>query len=407
MTEPDQPPEPTTPMLSNSARDANEAVSWGVRVAAAWLWRLIVIGVGLYVFAQIFLRIELVAFSFVLALFLTAVLHPLESRLRSVLPGPKSLPAALALLTGVAVLVAIGWFVTWQIATHAGQLGDQVSNAVKQTRDWLRTGPLHLKSSDLDKLAENITSSIQKNKGAVLSGAIATVRTVAEALGALLLILLSTFFLLRDGAEIWAWTLKLSPTPAQQRLDLAGRVGWRTLGGYMRGQLLIALFHGISVFFVLLALRIPLAAALGVLIFLGSFIPLIGLTVTGTLCVAVALLERGVTPAIVVGVAIVVLIQLEAHLLQPVIMSRSVEVHPLAIALSVLTGTVLAGIVGALLAVPMVAFLNATVHAMRSTPATPEGDGDFPVAHREKPGGDVIDPVQLEREEIAAEESPG
>jgi predicted PurR-regulated permease PerM len=137
----------------------------------------------------------------------------------------------------------------------------------------------------------------------------------------------------------------------------------------MRGQVLIALFHGVSVMIVLFVLRIPLAAALGVLIFLGSFVPLIGLTVTGALCVAVALLEHGVTAAIVVAVAIIVLVQLEAHLLQPWIMSRSVEVHPLAIALSVLTGTLLAGIVGALLAVPLVAFLNSTIHALHSSTA--------------------------------------
>ena len=113
-------------------------------------------------------------------------------------------------------------------------------------------------------------------------------------LGALLLILLSTFFLLRDGEQIWDWTLRLFPRAAQERVDVAGRVGWRTLGGYMRGQVLIALFHGISVMIMLFVLQVPLAAALGVLIFLGSFIPLVGLTVTGALCVAVALLEHGV-----------------------------------------------------------------------------------------------------------------
>jgi predicted PurR-regulated permease PerM len=390
------PPEPTTPVLSNSSRDANEAVTWGMRVAAAWTWRLLLVAGGVYVFAQIFLRVELVAFSFVLALFLTAVLHPLERLLRRKLPGPKSLSAVLALLVGVAALVGIGYFVTWQISTHSEQLGNQISDFVKQTRDWLQTGPLHLKSSDLDKLADNITNTVKKNQGALVSGAIETVRTVAEALGALLLILLSTFFLLRDGDEIWAWTLRWFPAQATERMDLAGRAGWRTLGGYMRGQVLIALFHGISVTVVLLVLGVPLAAALGVLIFLGSFIPLIGLTVTGALCTAVALLEHGVTAAIVVAGAIIVLVQLEAHLLQPVIMSRSVEVHPLAIALSVITGTILAGIVGALLAVPLVAFLNSTVHALRQTSALPEGN--FPVAHKEKPGGDPIDPVQLEKD---------
>lgn len=395
-----QPPEPSTPVLSNSQRDANEAVTWGVRVAAAWTWRLLVVAVGLYVLGHIFLRVELVAFSFVLALFLTAVLHPLEDLLRAKLPGPKSLPAAIALLIGVATLVGIGWFVAWQISSHSAQLGDQISNFVDKARDWLRTGPLHLKSSDIDKLAANITNAVKQHQGALISGAVQTVRALAEGLGALLLILLSTFFLLRDGDQIWGWTIRLFPGAARARLNHAGRVGWRTLGGYMRGQLLIALFHGVSVTVVLVVLRIPLAAALGVLIFLGSFIPLIGLTVTGALCTAVALLEHGVTAAIVVAASITVLVQLEAHLLQPWIMSRSVEVHPLAIALSVITGTVLAGIVGALLAVPLVAFLNATIHALRETPAVP-GESGYPVAEKQEPGGAPVDPVAEEDERPA------
>ena len=141
--------------------DAIEAVTWPVRVAAAWSWRLLVIGVGLYVLAQIFLRIELVAFSFVLALFFTAVLHPLERVLRRV-PGPRSISALLALLIGLGLLAGIGYFVTWQITTHSSQLGDQVSAFVDKIRDWLHSGPLHLKSSDLDKITANITNDDQE-----------------------------------------------------------------------------------------------------------------------------------------------------------------------------------------------------------------------------------------------------
>jgi len=358
--------------MKEPERDAVESVTWPVRVAAAWTWRLLVIGLGVYLLVRAFAEVELVAFSFILALFFTAVLHPLEIALRRV-PGPRSVSAGLALLIGLAVLVGIGTFVTLQINDHAGQLGDQITDLVNHVQHWLKHGPLHLKSSDLDNLANNITTAVKNHQDQLISGAIQTVQTIIEALGALLLILLSTFFLLRDGDQIWQWTLRLFPARAQERVDVAGRAGWRTLGGYMRGQVIIALFHGVSVTIVLLVLRVPLAAALGVLIFLGSFIPLIGLTVTGALCTAVALLEHGLTAGIVVAVAIIVLVQLEAHLLQPVIMSRSVEVHPLAIALAVLTGTILAGIVGALLAVPLVAFVNTTVLALRRSPALPDG----------------------------------
>jgi predicted PurR-regulated permease PerM len=370
--------------------DAMDAVTWPVRVAAAWTWRLLVIGLGLYVLWQGFLKIELVAFSFIIAMFFTAVLHPLEVVFRK-LPGSRSLSSLLALLVGIAVLTGITWFVVWQISSHSSQLADQVNNFVTRTRDWLRTGPLHLKSSDLNKIADNITKAVKDNQGQLISGAIQTVRTVVEALGAILLILLSTFFLLRDGEQIWNWTVRLFPKQAHPKVDIAGRAGWKTLGGYIRGQVIIALFHGISVMIVLFVLRVPLAAALAVLIFLGSFIPLLGLTVAGALCVAVALLEHGVGAGIAVGIAIVVLFQLEAHLLQPLIMSRSVEVHPLAIALSVLSGTLVAGIVGALLAVPLVAFLNSTVHALRASPDPPTDDSGLPVERIDSPGGGPLD----------------
>jgi len=376
------------PVEQASSRRASETVTWPVRVAAAWAWRLLLLAGVLYVVARIAARFELVVISFVLALFFTAVLHPLEARLRRLIPKPASAAAALALLIGVAVIGGIGWFVAWQISTHSSQLADQINDLVNKTRDWLHDGPFKLNSSDLDNIADKITNAVQDHQGQLLSGAIKTVRTVVEAIGALLLIVLSTFFLLRDGAIVWRFVLGFVPRRAQERVDRAGRAGWHTLGGYMRGQVLIALFHGVTVTIVLLVLRVPLAAALGVLIFLGSFIPLIGLTATGALAVAVTLLEHGVTAAIVVTVAIVVLFQLEAHLLQPVIMSRSVEVHPLAIALSVISGSILWGIPGALVAVPFVAFLNTTVRALRiaaESPGTPsteeliedvEGTGD-------------------------------
>lgn len=145
----------------------------------------------------------------------------------------------------------------------------------------------------------------------------------------------------------------------------------------MRGQLLIALIHGVSITIVLLVLRVSLAAPLGVLIFLGSFIPLVGLTITGAIAVGFALLEHGWVTALVVAIAIVVLVQVEGHLLQPFIQSRTVHLHPLAVVLAVVTGTTLAGIPGALVAVPLVSFVNTSVRALRTGPPNEqESDAD-------------------------------
>jgi predicted PurR-regulated permease PerM len=372
VTSADLPPEPTTPVLSDTGHDAAESVTWPVRVAAAWSWRLIVVTAAAFLIYRAISAVSLVAFALILSLFLTAILHPLERRLRGILPGPKSLSAAAALIIGVAVLGGIAYFVVWQITTHSTELADQITAFVDKARNWLQTGPLHLKQSDFDNLVNSITNAVKNNQGKLVSGAIKTVQTLAEVAGAFLLILLSTFFLLRDGAQIWRWVLGFFPTAAHPRIDRAGHIGWRTFGGYMSGVVLIALFHGVTVTIVLLILRVPLAAALGVLIFLGSFVPLLGLTVTGSLCVAIATLEHGVTAGIVLAIAIVTLFQIEGHVLQPVIMSRAVALHPLAVALSVFAGTVLAGIPGALIAVPFVAFVNTTVHALRAPTDEPD-----------------------------------
>lgn len=357
---------------SAQSRDPVDGVTWPIRVAAAWTWRLLVIAIGAYVLIRVFTAIWLVVFSFILALFLTAVLHPLERQLRTVIPRPRSLPALLSLLIGVAVLGGIGWFVAWQVSTHWAQLGDQISSLVDHAKHWLQTGPLHLKSSDIDKVSKSITDRVTQHPGDLVSGAITTVRAVSEFITALLLILLSTFYLLRDGNQVWRWVVSLFPRAAHERLDRAGQAGWSTFGGYMRGQMLIALFHGVTITILLFALRVPLAAALGVLIFLGSFVPLLGLLVTGALAVAVALLENGLLSAIVVAIAITVLVQIEGHLLQPFIMSRSVKVHPLAVLLGVVAGTTLGGIPGAFIAVPLIAFVNTSVRALRSPPSAPE-----------------------------------
>ena len=369
---PGQPvPQPMTPVLSDTRRNSAEAVTWPVRVAASWSWRLLLVAAGVYVLVRVSASIGIVIFAVIIALFLTAVLLPLVRQFRRLIPGPNSLPPLLALLIGVTVLGAIGYLVAWQISSHTAVLADDVSKQIAQAEHWLRAGPLHLKSANMNKIATSLTNTIKSHQGQLVTGAISTVRTATEALAGLLLVLLVSFYLLRDGQLIWAWVVRLFPRAAHARLDHAGRTGWRTFGGYMRGQLLIALFHGVSITIVLLVLRVPLAVALGVLIFLGSFIPLVGLTITGALAVVVTLLEHGWITALIVAIVIIVLVQAEGHLLQPFIMSRSVHLHPLAVLLAVVAGTTLGGIAGALIAVPLVAFLNTTIQTLRAQPGQP------------------------------------
>jgi putative heme transporter len=361
--------EPDVAPISMTSPTA-EAVTWPVRVASEWAGRLLIVALGGYILLRALERISLVAFAFVLGIFFTSVLHPLERRLRAKL-GKKSLSSAIVLLSGIIVFGLVGWFVYDQISSHSTELGDQINNVGVKVKNWLRGAPFHVRDADLDKWTTNLTGVLKTHQTQVLSSAIGTAQTVFEILGGTFLALISTFFLLRDGDQVWHWVLRLFPQAARKRMDVAGDRGWSTLGGYVRGQVTIAFIHAITIFFVLLILRVPLAAALAVIIFLGSFIPILGLTVSGALCIGVTLLEHGLTAGIVVAIAIIALVQLEGNLLQPLIMSRAVHIHPLAVALAVAAGTTLDGVVGALIAVPLAAFTNSFVRALRAEPVDP------------------------------------
>ncbi len=356
-------------------RVSAESVIWPVRAGAEWAARLLILGAAVYILLRLLEKISLVAFALVLALFFASVLHPAEVQLRRVVRR-RSLSSAIVLIGGILVFGLVGWFVVDQIATHSSALSTQVNEVSDKVKRWLQTGPLHIRAADLNNWTNNITDTLKAHQGQLVSGAVSTAQTVLEVVGGLVLALFSTFFLLRDGELIWHFVLRLIPRSSRRRVDIAGERGWHTLAGYVRGQVTIAFIHAVTIFVVLEILRVPLAAALAVLIFLGSFVPILGLTISGALCIGVTLLEHGVTAAVVVGAAIIVLVQLEGNLLQPLIMSRAVHIHPLAVALAVAAGTTLYGIVGALISVPLVAFLNSFIRGLRNEPPDPVTEGE-------------------------------
>ena len=358
------------PAAAAPERSAITSVSWAVRAAAMWAVCLLAIVAAGYVGVKLFERVSLIAFAFILSLFFTAVLVQLVDRLTA-LGVQRTLATAVVLGAGIAVFALVAWFVIAQITSHASELGDQIVAVANRITDWLKSGPLHLKDSDIEAWQKKIADTVRTHEGELLSGAVNTARTVIEVISGMLLALFSTFFLLRDGELVWTWVLRLFPHVARERTDRAARRGWQTLGGYVGGQVTIAFIHAVTITVLLFVLRIPLAAALGVLIFLGSFIPIVGLTISGALCVGIALLEHGTGAAVVVAIAIIVLVQVEGHLLQPLIMSRAVHIHPLAVVLAVAAGTALYGIIGALIAVPLAAFSNSFVRGLWGDPRDP------------------------------------
>ncbi|MEU3031187.1 AI-2E family transporter [Streptomyces incarnatus] len=344
--------------------DPAQAVPWGVRVAAEAGWRLLVLAGTVWVLMRVISAIQLVVFAFVIALLITALLQPTVARLtrRGVPRGPAT---ALTAISGFVVIGLMGWFVTWQVMENIDTLSNQIQSGIDDLRNWLLRSPFHVTDKQINQIAKNLREAIGANADQITSAGLEGVQVIVEALTGILLVFFSTLFLLYDGKRIWSWFLKLVPSAAREGVAGAGPRAWRTLTAYVRGTVLVALidatFIGIGIYF----LDVPMAVPLAVFIFLFSFIPLVGAVASGALAVIVALVTQGVFTAVMTLVVVLAVQQIEGHVLQPFILGRAVRVHPLAVVLTVAAGGMVAGIGGAVVAVPLVAVTNTVVGYLR------------------------------------------
>ncbi|MEU6219532.1 AI-2E family transporter [Streptomyces sp. NPDC047022] len=359
-------PPPPAPTPETKARPQPvEAVPWGVRVAAEAGWRLLVLAGTVWVLMRVISAVQLVVLAFVCALLITALLQPTVSRLRR-LGVPRGPATALTAILGFVIMGLIGWFVTWQVMENIDSLSNQIQDGIDELRKWLLNSPFHVTDKQINQIAKNLREAIGANTDQITSAGLEGVQVVVEALTGILLTVFSTLFLLYDGRRIWEWTLKLVPAAARPGVAGAGPRAWRTLTAYVRGTVIVALidatFIGLGIYF----LNVPMAVPLAVFIFLFSFIPLVGAVASGALAVVVALVTQGVFTAIMTLVVVLAVQQIEGHILQPFILGRAVRVHPLAVVLSVTAGGMVAGIGGAVVAVPLVAVSNTVVGYLRS-----------------------------------------
>ncbi|CCK27746.1 integral membrane protein [Streptomyces davaonensis JCM 4913] len=341
------------------------AVPWGVRVAAEAGWRLLVLAGTVWVLMRVISAVQLVVLAFVAALLITALLEPTVARLRRY-GVPRGLATALTAILGFVVMGLMGWFVTWQVMENIDNLSDQVQDGIDELRNWLLDSPFHVTDKQINDIAENLRDTIGANTDEITSAGLEGVTVIVEALTGILLAAFSTLFLLYDGKRIWEWSLKLVPAAARPGVAGAGPAAWRTLTAYVRGTVIVALidavFIGIGIYF----LDVPMAVPLAVFIFLFSFIPLVGAVASGALAVVVALVTQGVFTAVMTLAVVLAVQQIEGHILQPFILGRAVRVHPLAVVLSVAAGGMIAGIGGAVVAVPLVAVTNTVVGYLRA-----------------------------------------
>jgi predicted PurR-regulated permease PerM len=371
-------------VVSMSSDDA--AVAPLVRKAAAWSWRLLIIAVAAWVLLQFLMRLGVVIVPAALALMLTALLVPAVDFL-SRRGAPRGGAVALVLICGLALVGSILAFVITQFADGLPDLADQVTRSIDSARHWLISGPLHLRPDQINHFGDTAIQTIRDHQQELTSGALSTAGTVTEIVTGALLALFTLIFLLLGGRNIWRFMTQIAPATARQRVGDAGAAGFHSLTGYVRATSVVALVDAVGIGTGLAIMGIPLALPLASLVFLGAFIPLVGAVLSGFVAVVVALLAKGFVYALITLGLIIAVMQLEAHVLQPLVMGRAVSIHPLAVVLGIAAGGVLAGVVGALLAVPTIAFINSAARVLLAPDPgeekTQQQDGDAAILEAE------------------------
>jgi predicted PurR-regulated permease PerM len=347
----------TIVMIGDGSTGPERGIPDPVRSAAAWAWRFLLIIAAVVVAAYALWQVRLIVFPVVAALLVSALLYPAVRRLRTWGVG-RALSAALVFVGGLVVIAGVFTLLTQLLTDQFGDISVNLQDGIDEVRSWLANGPLDLSETQIDQTLDDITKAVSDNRDILAGGAIATATAALEILTGTLLALFTTYFFLYDGQRIWNWCVGLFPRSAERSVAEAGRRAWRVLTSYVRATIIIAAVDAVGIGLVLVFVGIPLAVPLGVLVFFGSFIPIVGATVTGAVAVLVALVTNGAVAALIVLAGVIAIQQLEGHILQPLIMGRFVRIHPLAVVLSVAVGGVVAGIGGTVVAVPLVAVLN-------------------------------------------------
>lgn len=366
-------------MTSTGGRSAGlNEVPAVLRRAALVSACLLTVMAAIYVLIVLLVRLAPLTLAVLAALLLAALVSPVSSGLRRL-----RAPAWLAALSGVLILLATLAVPLAVIGNRTvdrfPDLEQKLHEGLGRVRRLLTDGSLPISDRQVDAAIDGLAEAARKVAPDPVGGASTAAQIIASTLTALVLL----FFLLKDGADIWRWLLRLVPARLRDRVDQAARSGWETLLAYVRGTVLVALIDGLGIGAALLLIGVPLAMPLALLTFLAAFVPIVGATVAGAVAVLVAFVSNGLTAALLVLLAVIVVQQVEGNLLQPLIMGRALRLHPGVVILTVTAGTLLGGIAGAVIAVPVTAVgfrFVTTMHATR--PELSKGGAEPVAGHR-------------------------
>ena len=394
-------PEPIT-ISTGSSNFSRAQVPWGIDLAAAWSWRLIIIAAGAYVLARLLAYFAVITMPLAISLLIAALVGPVVGWLQRA-GIPRGLAAGLVMIVGITTVGLLLTYVGQQVAAGAQDLADSVVEGLGQVRNWLRDGPFNLSDSQLNGWIESAQRTITENsrEGSSVTRLTELGTAVGHVFAGFFIVLFSTFFFLADGTRIWAWLVRLAPRAAREHVDGSGRVAWVSLTQFVRATVLVALADAIGVMIVAAILGVPFVLAIGVLVFLGAFIPMVGATVAGSVAILVALVDQGPITALLMLGGVILVQQIEGHVLQPFLMGRFVSLHPLGVIVAIGCGVLVAGIAGALIAVPLVAAGNAVVNHL-ARESEPE-DYDSPVVSDDERDSVTEDEPGTVEEEVPRE----
>ncbi|MFD3698316.1 AI-2E family transporter [Streptomyces sp. NPDC058646] len=334
-----------------------------LRTAAAYAWRVLVVGVVVYALFALLGRFHEIGVAVFLGLVVTALLRPVADLASRGLP--RGLAVAVTLIGSAALVLGVLVLVGEAVAGERTTLFREFRDGIGRIEAWLEQPPFRLEPQALSDVQTRIGQYLSGHRSTVLSTALSGAGQLVAVLTTLALALFCSVFFVHSGDRQWAWFREQLPVSVRDRAELAGRAAWRTFTGYTHGIVLVAATNAILVGLALWLLGVPLAVPLALLEFLAAFIPLIGSPVALAVAAVVALASQGPLVAAVVVALIVVIGQIEGHLLHPLVMSWAVRLHPLVVAISVVAGAIAAGVVGAVVAVPLVSVIWSVRTALR------------------------------------------
>ncbi|RKR75993.1 AI-2E family transporter [Frondihabitans australicus] len=376
---------------------ADDTVSRGMKIAGAWGWRILVVLACLAALVWLIETLSEIVVPFLIALLISALLKPFVTGLVH-RRWPKWIAIVAVLLAAIVVFGGLILLVVLEVRSGLPALEKETTSRIKVIQDFLAGPPFNLTTSDYTKYINDAVKALQSSSSKLLSGALTGAVTGVHLLADALLCVFATIFMLIDGDGVWKWVVRLFPKRARGAVDGAGQSGWITLTTFVRVQIFVAAVDGLGVGLVAFFLGLPLAVPIGVLVFLASFIPVVGAIVSGVFAVVIALVFVGPIQAIIMLAGVLGVHLLEAHVLQPLVMGNAVKVHPLAVVFAVAGGSYVAGIPGALFAVPTIAVLNVMISYVargdwRGKPLAPElgsGPSNSKEAGEERAAEEVV-----------------